>query len=181
MLKTGPLIFVICIVGFLLLPINAKSEGPDVMLLRVESGGSIHFSVNSLIKYQEGLAFESWTRLGIAFEDSDLPGRTWRLEFRAKTDSIIGDYGRNMALEYLTLEAVDGGGNVTLGVAGNGDFEDGVILSNAYQPLFINGPQGTFQDNKILISYRLGKGAEKLMGNPFGFYFVDIEFRIFPD
>ena len=181
MLKTGPLIFVICIVGFFLLPIKAKSQDPDVMLLRIESGGSVHFSINSLIKYQEGLAFESWTRLGIAFVDSANLGRTWRLEFRASTDSIIGDYGRNIALEYLTLEAVDGGGSVTLGEAGNGVFEGETILSNAYQPLIINGPRGTSQDNKILISYRLGKGAEKLMGNPFGVYYVDIEFRIFPD
>lgn len=181
MLKTGQLILIICFAGVLLLPNITKSQDPDIMLLRVESGGSVHFSVNSLIKYQEGFAFETWTRLAIAFVDSADLTRPWRLEFRAGTDSIIGDYGRNIALEYLALEASDGGGNTLLGEGVNGNFEGEKVLSTSYQTLITNAPRGTFQDNKLYISYRLGKGAEKLMGNPFGFYFVDIEFSIFPD
>lgn len=153
---------------------------PTTALIMVESGGTVKFSINSLIKYNDGMALEDWTRLAIDFEDTEDASATWKLQFKANTDMIYGDYGQELPLNYLLLEARDGGGSNILGTPGNGNIQPPVALSTAENTLILNAPQGGFQENKLYISYRLGQGAENLMGKPSDYYYVDIEFILTP-
>ncbi len=160
---------------FCVCALTAHSQ-PTTARIMVESGGSVRFSINSLTKYNEGMALEDWTRLAISFADTLDTSATWKLQFKANTSVIYGDYGRELPLDYLVLEARDGGGNTILGDSDNGFILPPQTLNTIKKTLIEDAPQGSFQDNKLYISYRLGKGAEKLMGQPSDYYFVDIEF-----
>ncbi len=164
----------ICICAF-----SARAQ-PSTALIMIESGGSVRFSINSLNKYNDGMALEDWTRLAIAFEDTLDVAATWKLQFKANTDMIYGDYGQELPLDYLVLEARDGGGETLLGDGGNGFILPAQTLDDMEKTLIENAPQGTFQDNKLYISFRLAQGTDKLLGQPSDYYFVDIEFILTP-
>ncbi|TVQ18540.1 MAG: hypothetical protein EA361_01320 [Bacteroidetes bacterium] len=154
--------------------------------IRVESGGSVPFNINSYKKYEEGMSFEYWTRLSLSFSDSIVTGTetnvstaTWKLEFKANTISMSGDYGGELDLDLISIKLFDAGGNNELGefIEEGGD-EGYVSLSDAFQTLIKNAPQGNFNDNKILITYRIGQGEKKLLNNPPDYFTVDIIFEL---
>lgn len=148
----------------------------------IESGGSVPFSINSMKKYQEGMAYEDWSRLALAFSDSitiadvtEVTSATWKLEFKANTHKMFGDYGGELDLSLITLQVACAGGN--------NDLEAFIIegehtLNEGFTTLIEGAPQGSFQDNKILITYRIGQGAEILKGNPPDYFTVDIIFEL---
>ncbi len=152
----------------------AQNNEPDTMMIRVESGGSVDFRFNSMTKYEEGLDYQNWSRLAIYFIDEENINRNWNLEFKASTIHIIGDSGKQLELDYISLVAEDGGGAADLSAW----IEPEKELESGYQALVVNAPQGSFNDNKIFITYRCGKGAKILLGEPPGYYVVDIEFRV---
>jgi len=159
----------------------AAHTQPSTARIMVESGGSVQFNINSLIKYNNGMALEDWTRMAIAFEDTLDATARWKLQFKANTSMIFGDYGQELPLDYLLVEARDGGGNTILGDAGNGLILGPQSLDVTEKTLIEDAPQGTFQDNKLYISFRLGQGADKLLGQPSDYYFIDIEFILTPN
>ncbi|MFP4367768.1 MAG: hypothetical protein ACLFQA_11805 [Bacteroidales bacterium] len=166
---------VICVCAF-----TAHTQTSTARIM-IESGGSVRFNINSLIKYNDGMALEDWTRLAIAFEDTLDATATWKLQFRSNTDMIYGDYGQELPLNYLVLEARDGGGSTLLGEEGNGLILPAQSLDITEKTLIENAPQGTFQDNKLYISFSLGQGEDKLIGQPSDYYYVDIEFILTPN
>jgi len=154
--------------------IHAQNSQPDTMMIRIESGGSVDFRINSMNKYEEGVEYQNWTRLAVYFIDEDDPGRSWDLEFKASTMFIIGDSGKQLDLDIISIEAGDGGGNTDLSAWMQPEKD----LDSGYQLLVADAPQGGFNDNKIIITYRCGKGSKILLGEPAGYYVVDIEFKI---
>lgn len=143
--------------------------------IRVESGGNVPININSLKKYNDGVVYMDWSRIAIAYSDSTVTATdtivstaTWKLEFKANTSQLFGDYGGDMDLDLITLEVVDAGGSNELGAY----IKPGPIsLSENFQTLIEGAPQGNFI---ILITYRIGEGAKKLLGNPPDYYTVDI-------
>lgn len=145
----------------------------------IETGGNVPFNINSYDKYENGMRYEYWTRLSLSFSDSVtigdetvVSGATWKLEFKANTSQLFGDYGGNIDLDLITLEVVDAGGNNDLEVF---IMPDPISLSENFQPLIEGAPQGNFQ---ILITYTIGEGENNLLGNPPDYYNVDIIFEL---
>jgi len=146
----------------------------DTLMVRVESGGSVDFRVNSIRKYNEGLEYNNWSRLAVLVILSST-SNSWDLEFKAFTEHIIGDGGNEIDLSYISIVAEDGGGNKDLSSFIQGEKS----LESDYQTLIAGvDTEGDFHDFKIYITYRLGKGAEKLLGESPGYYVVDLEFRV---
>ncbi|MFW5706769.1 MAG: hypothetical protein ACOC12_02510 [Bacteroidota bacterium] len=155
------------------MPLQAQ---PTVARIMVETGGSVQFRINSLTKYNDGIALEDWTRLAISFSDTEDITSRWNLEIKSMTAAIHGDYGMDLPLDYLIVEARNGNGNIILGEGTNGELKGPINLSTTPQLLIENAPQGTFQDLKLFISYRLGTEGDVLLGRHPDYYFVDIEF-----
>ena len=98
----------------------------------------------------------------------------WELEFRANTENIIGDSGNELDLEYIYLVAKDPN-------------EDGITvyeaeLTSQWQTLVEGNKSVGFDDFKILITYKCGRDPKEedkiLLGEPPGYYYVDIEFKV---
>lgn len=152
-------------------------------IIRVQSGGSVNFPINSLKKYQEGMVLNQWTHLAILFSDTD-PEAKWRLEIKASDSDIWGSF-HSLDLGYITIIVEDGKGTNLLEDYIN---KNEIFLTPYFQEIVFNAPPGTFADNKLLITYMLGKGEEdigdgnirkySLMNNPPDYYYVDIEFRL---
>ncbi len=144
----------------------------------VESGGSIQFNINSMRKYNEGMALDDWTRLAISFHDNQDDDSTWKLEIKSLESSIRGDYGHDLPLEYIIIESRDGEGTNNLEAYINAGE---IVLSDGWQPLVENAPQGDFSENKIYLSFRIGTGEEEedaLLGNHPDYYTVTIDLRV---
>jgi hypothetical protein len=169
---------------FLLISIQTQiSFAQERRIIRVQSGGSVNFPINSLKKYQDGMVLNQWTNLAIWFSDSDLDAK-WRLEIKASDSDIRGSF-HSLDLGYITILVEDGKGTNELdGYLTKSE----IFLTPYFQEIVCNAPQGTFADNKIMITYKLGKGQEdlgdgnilkySLMNNPPDYYYVDIEFRL---
>jgi hypothetical protein len=145
----------------------------------VENGGNVQFNINSLTKYTEGQELNYWTRLAISFTDTTDLGvattATWKLQIKANTSIMTGDYGNDLDLDFLVVNVDDAGGSNELGsfiIPGE------TTLTSDFQTLIEGAPQGDFSDNIIFISYKLGTGADALLGNPSDYYFVDIIFEL---
>ncbi len=146
--------------------------------IMVESGGSVQFNINSMRKYNEGMALDDWTRLAISFHDTDDNTKTWKLEIKSIESTIKGDYGHDLPLDKIIIESRDGEGTNNLEPY---IVDEEVILSDGWQPLVENAPQGDFSDNKIYLSYRIGTGEEEedaLLGNHPDYYTVTIDLRV---
>ncbi|MFO8068095.1 MAG: hypothetical protein R6U11_10990 [Bacteroidales bacterium] len=146
----------------------------DTCLIRITSGGSVSFNINSLNKYKEGVDYNQWTRIAIHFSDDVDPTKVWKLEFKSMTAQIEGDSGVDLDLSYISIFAEDGGGITDLSPY----IEPEQELTSLYQPLIMGAPQGSFDDNIIILSYKCGKGIDKLLGEPPGYYVVDIELKL---
>lgn len=142
--------------------------------ITVESGGSVPFNVNSLKKYTDGIVLANWTRLSISFLDTINAATTWKLEVKASTTTIDGDYGGTLDLNYLIFKIVNES-NTSL-PEGTLNLND-IYGSNAIQTLITGAPQG---DYILSISYRLGTEVA-LLGQPPDYYFVDLIFEISAD
>ncbi len=145
----------------------------------VETGGNVQFNINSLRKYNDGQELNFWTRLAISFIDTTDLGvattATWKLQIKANTSVMAGDYGNDLDLDFLVINVDNAGGNNDLGgfiIPGE------TTLTSDFQTLIEAAPQGDFTDNIIFISYKLGTGADALLGNPSDYYFVDIIFEL---
>jgi len=161
---------------------RAPKENDLIRAIRVESGGSVSFSINSMTKYNEGVKYNEWTRIGILvdLDAAEHDGNNnWRLKFKANTENIIGDSEDNLELDYIYLDAKDGGGTETL----DGYIQEEKPLESNYQTL-VEGVElsGGFDDFKILITYKCGRDPKEedkiLLGEPPGYYYVDIEFKV---
>lgn len=141
--------------------------------IRIESGGTLQFSVNSLKKYEEGIVRENWTRMAITFEDTDDSAATWKLVVKALESEIIGDYSNTLPLDQIIIEVFDAGGANNLGAF----IQPAQNLTASDVTLIQGAPQGDFTDNVIYISYRLGT-ENRLLGEAPDYYFVDIEFEL---
>ena len=147
-----------------------------IRAIRIESGGSVNFSVNSLTKYNEGVKYNEWTIISILV-DLEHEGHDdkdhWKLEFKANTDNIIGDSGNELDLEYIYLVAEAPSKNITV-------HEE--PLTNEWQTLVEGEESVGFEDLKILITYKCGRDPEEqdkiLLGEPPGYYYVDIDFKV---
>lgn len=167
------LLYIFCFA--LLVFFNQKSEAQNPYShILVESGGYVQMNFNSLKKYNEGVSFENWTRLAITFTDTDDASAEWKLEFKANTINIDGDYGNTLPLESIEVQVYDAGGNNNLGSFVRSTAQD---LDSNYITLVEGAPQGNFSDNKLFISYRIGLDTP-LLGQPPDYYFVDVEFKL---
>ena len=156
---------------------RAPKENDLIRAIRVESGGSVSFSINSMTKYNEGVKYNEWTRLGILVDlehEEHADENNWKLEFKANTENIIGDSGNELDLEYIYLVAKDPN-------------EDGIAvyeqeLTSQWQTLVEGNKSVGFDDFKILITYKCGRDPKEedkiLLGEPPGYYYVDIEFKV---
>ena len=156
---------------------RAPKENDLIRAIRVESGGSVSFSINSMTKYNEGVKYNEWTRIGILVDlehEEHADENNWKLEFKANTENIIGDSGNELDLEYIYLVAKDPN-------------EDGIAvyeqeLTSQWQTLVEGNKSVGFDDFKILITYKCGRDPKEedkiLLGEPPGYYYVDIEFKV---
>jgi len=159
----------------------SRGSKSNELAIRVESGGSVSFSINSMTKYNEGVKYNEWTRIGILVdlnaadhEDKD----HWKLEFKANTENIIGDSGNELDLDYIYLVAKNDGAT-DLGFY----IQEEKPLESGYQTLVEDVDlSGGFDDFKILITYKCGRDPKEqdkiLLGEPPGYYYVDIEFKV---
>jgi hypothetical protein len=159
----------------------------ETRIIRIQSGGTVNFNINSFKKYEEGMEYNDWTHLAIAFIDLVAPEpplpplplvpseATWSLGFTASRPAIEGDYmaSSDLDLDLITLKVESVGGTpLTTYIQAGGSYS----LSNIEQLIIIGAPQGDFDQNKLRISYSIGTGTKKLLNNPANYYYVDIEF-----
>ncbi len=132
------------------------------------SGGSVDFRINSLNKYNEGVEYADWTKLEINIDDLGQDD-IWELQFKANTQNIIGDGDNDLDLDYISLVARKEGGN------GN---QIEIPLEDDFVTLTEGDGEGDIS-KIVYITYRCGKyGDKKLLGEPFGYYVVDLVFRV---
>jgi len=170
MLKQGKLFF---LASFLLIFCQLTGISQPNGTIRLESGGSVPFHINSLQKYNEGMVLNNWTRFSILIEDLD-PADSWRLEVLASDPRMIGDFGRDLELDYISITAV----------ADNLEAE-----SLNYFPInqLSDGPQtlATGQGSGIFvvwITYGIGTDSNNILLEEFpDYYFVQIYFDIKSD
>ena len=65
----------------------------------IRSGGNVSFKVNSLSKYQNGIAYSDWTELHISYDDPESANGSWNLAFKANTIDFTGDGGNSLPLD----------------------------------------------------------------------------------
>ncbi len=170
MLKQGKLFL---LASFLLILCQLKGISQPSLTIRLESGGSVPFHINSLQKYNEGMVLNNWTRFSILIEDLD-PADTWRLEVLASNPNLIGDYGNDLELDYISITAT--ANNLE---AENLNYFPVEQLSDGPQTLTIGQGSGVFE---ILITYSIGADPDNiLLGERPDYYFVQIYFDIKPD
>jgi hypothetical protein len=148
----------------------------ETRIIRIQSGGTVSFNINSFKKYEDGMVLNNWTLVAINFIDAAAPLATWKLEFVALKGTIEGDYlgASDLDLDLITLEVQNEGVNDLSGlIQGSGVYP---LSATPTAIILGGGPQGGFEDNKLLISYNLGTGAKKLLNNPANYYYIDIEF-----
>lgn len=143
-------------------------------IVKVESGGFVRFSVNSLHRYTEGVELERWTRLAIKQNEN------WDLKFLTVDDQIWGDYGNSLPLEYLEVQVFDVSpaliDYLNPSIVGENNW---LPLSQLSQDIITNAPPGDFEDYYLHISYRIGKDADKpLLGRSADYYDVIIYFEL---
>jgi len=160
--------FVIC---FLNLVSFGQSKDNLHIRLRPVSGGSVQFVVNSIQKYNTGLAYEGWTTFSVFFVDSADLSKKWDLYVYAETQFMEGDF-HNLNLDYLELEVINATGTGTIELPTSPGFGE----LNA-KPLLTNTERGA---HTLKISYRCGKGADKLLGNLPDYYQVILVFFVRP-
>ncbi len=154
----------------LLFQFTATSQNLNLML---ESGGSVPFNVNSLNKYKHGVELNEWTRWAISVAGIG-ESESWRIEVYAEDTKLQGDFGRELALNYISVSAdpFDGG---------SGDLNYFIIseLSDAPQTLVSGTGPGVY---RILINYSIGTDPDNILLGEFpDYYFVDLNFHLKPD
>jgi hypothetical protein len=146
--------------------------------------GMVDFNVNSLYKYQNGMTLSNWNTLAVSFVDT-VNVSTWKLQFMAEPAYLQSDGGSaNLDLGTIEMVVQDGGGNYNLesnnnivDPGGDGDF----ALQNTWTDIITGAPEGSFEDFRIIISYKCGQGSVSLMDKDPDYYFVDIYFRVTPE
>jgi len=144
--------------------------------IRVQSGGSVAFNINSLRRYDIGMESTKHTMLAISFNDIADPNTKWKLEFKAREGFIYGDYGSTLNLDHIKIRVEDGGGSQSLD-----SFipvTTPITLTDTEQILVSGAPQGGFNELKLLISYQITDGINTLLGQMPDYYFIDIEFLL---
>jgi hypothetical protein len=142
----------------------------ETRIIRIQSGGTVNFNINSYKKYKEGMELNNWTLLTIDFSDP-APATSWRLDFVALKPTIEGDYlgASDLDLNLIKLKVESEGATDLSGfIQDAGEY----FLTFTEQPIVLNAPQGGFSDNRLRVSYSLGP----VLDNPANYYFVDIEF-----
>ena len=159
--------------SFLLILCQLKGISQPTGTIRLESGGSVPFHINSLQKYKDGMELNNWTRFSILIEDLG-PLESWRLEVLASDPKLIGDYGRDLELDYISLTAV--ADNLE---AESLNYLPVNQLSNGPQTIATGQGPGTFV---IWINYGIGTDPGNiLLGEHPDYYFVQIYFDIKSD
>ncbi len=168
------IVFIIIIMSFLSGQ-YAIGQNNTTSRITMYAGGSLEFTFNSLKKYNDGFSYTSWTNLRIYFIDTTDDGtgttKEWKLTCRANSTTIYGDYGNNLDLSNIELEATNGSGFAGATYPGK------ITLSDVDKNLITNGPQGT---GTIYISYDVGT-TTSLLGEPPDNYVVDIIFTLQPE
>lgn len=143
---------------------------------------TVDFKVNSLYKYQNGMELSNWNLLAVSFEDTVDSGNSWKLEFMASAPEIQSDGGStNLPLETIELVIEDGGGTTDLtsyiqpSAGGDNVFD---LQAGSWVTVISGAPQGSFEENRVRISYKCGKGSVSLMNKSPDYYFVDIYYRL---
>lgn len=163
--------FIFLTICFLSLMSFGQSKDNLHIRFRPVSGGNVQFVVNSMQKYNTGLAYEGWTTFNVFFVDSADLAKTWDLYVYAETQFIEGDFN-TLDLDYLELEVVSATGGGTLELPTSPGFGE----LNA-KPLLTGTERGT---HTLKVSYRCGKGADKLLGNSPDYYQVVLIFFVRP-
>lgn len=168
--KHGKLFFLtFCLLIFCQINVIAQPTGT----IRLESGGSVPFHINSLNKYKEGMELNNWTRFSILIEDLGA-AESWRLEVLASDPTLEGDYGNDLDLGYISITAI-----ANNPAAESLDYFPINQLSNGPQTLATGLGSGEFE---ILISYNIGTDPGNiLLGEDPDYYFVQIYFDIKSD
>jgi len=128
------------------------------------SGANVDFIFNSLQKYESGISYPNYTKIGVKYVRQPLPSgsdTTWIMQFYANTPTIIGSGTNYLDLDVIKLTAV------------YQSEKDSAYLSSAYQTLVKNGKRGDFNSNVVTISYECGITNTLLYKKP-DFYTVDI-------
>lgn len=159
--------------------------------ITVLSGSSVPLSFNSYTKMINGIEYSNWTRLRILYFDTINDGSltaasTWELLVRANSANIAGDGVVPMSLDKVELSVAAVTDDGTLNPIGGY-----LTLTNTDQPLVSNGANPTGRDigatignnTEILISYRIGGNGgppaiNSILGEPPGYYFVDLIFTV---
>ncbi len=168
--KHGKLFFLtFCL--FIFYQVNVISQPTGI--IRIESGGSVPFHVNSLNKYNEGMELNNWSRFSILIEDLDAAD-SWRLEVLASDPTLVGDYGNDLDLGYISITAI--ANNLAAETLNYFPINQ---LSNGPQTLATGLGSGVFE---ILITYNIGTDPGNiLLGENPDYYFVQIYFDIKSD
>jgi hypothetical protein len=141
--------------------------------LSVKRGGVIQFYFNTLKKYNEGITYNDYTQIAVAFSEHSAPkDSSWQMEVRALNATIDGGGTNTLPLNVIRMQTSDGGSSTSATYTGGW-----VQLTNAYQVVVSNGPEGAFTDNVVNISWDCGI-TNSVSGESPDFYAVDIDILI---
>lgn len=155
--------------------VNAQDPSGSITVI---GGTSVHFYVNSLKKWDEGVTLEGWSRIRLKFDDpAPVTTLGWALNVKAESLGIISDSGSSdMDLNTLEIRAISI--DVISGSYTGAAAPQMVILNNNYIEL-LSDTQISNVDLIVTISYDLGTElTNKLLVNEPGFYFVDLRFQL---
>lgn len=167
--------FLFCL-AFLILINTNNIFSQQALRIRVESGFTVPFHINSLKKYENGDELRDWTRIAIsANPDSISPMERWSVKVKASDPQLIGDYGRMLNLEYISIQAnlISGDPSKIISVLPipeliHSDPDPGHLLIEGEGP-------GVFI---FLITYEIGKNSNVLLGQYPDYYFFQLYFDL---
>jgi len=161
---------------FIFFNLNGQS-----LRLRFNKGSRFDFYFNSLQKYEDGITYSDYSQIAISFSESEPKDSNWQVQIKALTATIDGGGTNTLPLDRLRVYTSDGGSTTSATyspfIPGNdgGWFE----LTTVYQDIVQDGPEGSYTDNIVNISWDCGtQSGKKVSGYNSDYYVVDIDILV---
>jgi hypothetical protein len=169
----------------LMLFLSGALNAQSYSRVKILTGGSPSFIVNSLKKYYDGITLSNWTRLRLELNDLDVPPNSkWQLSFLSNTSKFESDGSAQLNLNVLFIRVE----SFTLVSNTSIDIDNSPIALSinpgpaGYGEVILEGTGVVNMVVELSISYDLGTGdvvSNNLIGSIPEQYTSDLIFRLY--
>ncbi len=156
-----------------------SSFGQVSVRISILTGANVSFHFNLLSKYDNGIVYNDFTKIGITFSDPSGPDSVWQMEIKAIQGTVNGSGANTIDLDRIRVKTTDGTGGTNPALLYTVDIHatEWIELTNAYQQIVDDGPVGTTSSSIVNISWDCGVTNSVTNSAP-DFYVVDIDILV---